>query len=201
MKGTVLLLGLLQWHSHVLMVFVLSSVPVEFGYHPLKCLYSLCSCCIRISQKYLKINGLGQFLSSLEKGAACFSHRVLLLFIPFFVCVFVWVKICQGKAQQKKITGFCSETEWNYEQLLLLCDLDLAALKVVTSLVVPVKIGCCRKAWTRENGSSTLTKNNPRKACFSEQELSPQCQAEDFSRKLSIAGKCLSDFWFNCRNL
>lgn len=109
----------------------------------------------------------------------------------------MWVKICQGKAQQEKSTEFCSEAnETMGSYCSCRCNLDLAALKVVTSLAVSVKIGCCRKAWTRENGSSTLTKNNPRKTHFSEQEPSALCQAEDCNRKLGIAGKCLCDLCF-----
>lgn len=85
----------------------------------------------------------------------------------FIICACVWVKICQGKVQQEKSTDFCSEAnETMNSYCSCKCNLDWAALKVVTSLAVSVKTGCCRKAWTRENGSSTLTKNNPRKTRF-----------------------------------
>lgn len=88
------------------MVFVLSSVAVEFGYHPLKCLYSLCSCYVCISQKYLKINSLGQFLSSLEKEIACFSHRVLLLFVHHFLCLCVGKNLSRESSTGKKALNF-----------------------------------------------------------------------------------------------
>lgn len=115
----------------------------------------------------------------------------------FIICACVWVKICQGKVQQEKSTEFCSEAnETMNSYCSCKCNLDWAALKVVTSLAVSVKTGCCRKAWTRENGSSTLTKNNPRKTRFSEQEPSALYQGEDCNGKLSIAGKCLCDLCF-----
>lgn len=84
------------------MGFVLSSVAVEFGYHPLKCLYSLCGGYTCISQEYLKINGLGQFLSSLEKEMACFSHRVLLVFIHSFLCLCVGKNLSRESSTGKK---------------------------------------------------------------------------------------------------
>lgn len=167
MKGSAFPLGLLQWDSHILLnkwflyshLWLWNLDTIHWGV----CIVYVA---IWISQKYLKIDALGQFLSHLEKGIVCFSYRVLLLFVQFFFCACVWVKICQGKAQQKKKHRILFWNYWNYEQLLLLCDLDLATLKAVTSLVVSVKIGCCRKAWTRGNGSSTLAKNNPRKTRF-----------------------------------
>lgn len=39
-------------------------------------------------------------VNSLEKGTACFSHKIFVL--CSFVCACAWAEICQGKAQQKK---------------------------------------------------------------------------------------------------
>lgn len=146
------------------MDFVFLSVAVEFGYHPLNCLHGPCSCYIWISQKYKKIDG--QLISSLEKGIVLvtgFCCLFIFWIIFFFWWLCVCVKICQGKAQQKKKKGteFCSETIHSYCSCK--CDVDSAALEVVTLFAVSVKIGCCRKAQTRENCRSALTKNNPRK--------------------------------------
>lgn len=39
-------------------------------------------------------------VNSLERGTACFSHKIFIL--CSFVCACAWAEICQGKAQQKK---------------------------------------------------------------------------------------------------
>lgn len=154
---------------------------------------------IHISQKYLKINGLGQFLSSLKKGTAYFGHRIVFVTCSF-VCACGWVEICHRKAQQKKKQPeFGSETNESVISFLSCkCRLSCSESCDIISwcLTVSVKRRYCRRAWTRKKDSSTMAKNNPKKICFSEQGPSPLYPADYWNRKQSIAGKCLCDLCF-----